>query len=241
MASGGRAALGFEVDVESIVKRAKMSYRQHLQPAADDEEENTDVLAAATSELLTILREAAADASASQAGWVTLIRSARPTLCSDEPSACVFTQYCIHPEGKSCSKLASVLNLNDPAARARLRRRSTSSCLEAPSADRPWPRSSPLRAGCSWNIRACTAARSTSTYSTTPASLLGARRPCAMSHTLSRWTQMGGVSRRAWCPRQRRWSRRARPKWLIHLNHYPWRARSAPRVASPAARAASAW
>jgi len=72
VASGGRAALGFEVDVESIVTRAKMSSRQHLQPADADEEENTNVLAAATSELLTILREAAADASVPQARGVII-------------------------------------------------------------------------------------------------------------------------------------------------------------------------
>jgi hypothetical protein len=79
MASGGRAALGFEVDVESIVTRAKMSSRQLLHPADTDEEEDTNILAAATSELLTILREAAADASVSQARGLSLSRSNRPT------------------------------------------------------------------------------------------------------------------------------------------------------------------
>ena len=65
MASGG-AALGFEVDVDSIVKRAKMSARQPQQPADADEEEDAAVIAAATSELLAVLREAAADAAVPQ-------------------------------------------------------------------------------------------------------------------------------------------------------------------------------
>lgn len=67
----GGAVVGFEVNIEAVLDRAKQKQREVAsthetawEKDEDDLEENPSVVAAATSELLAVLREAAADAAA---------------------------------------------------------------------------------------------------------------------------------------------------------------------------------
>jgi hypothetical protein len=69
----GGAVLGFEVNLEAILERAKQTQRDVHKTITETEkvdvelEENPAVVAAASSELLAVLREAAADAAAATA------------------------------------------------------------------------------------------------------------------------------------------------------------------------------